>query len=212
MKRLAIIGSGDLGQQIAYHASSDNHYQVAGFFDDFQQKGILKHGYPILGGVDDVEQVFRENGFDVLMIGIGYKHFAVRSGLYDRFAASVPFGTIIHSSCYVDRSCKVGTGSVVYPGCTLDMGVEIGNNVVLNTGCVIAHDSSIGTHSFLSPGVRVAGFVHVERGVSLGIGTILIDNIRVGAGIRTGAGAVVINDILTPGLYVGVPANFKKPI
>lgn len=212
MKRLAIIGSGDLGQQIAYHALEDKHHQIAGFFDDYQPKGTKKNGFPILGGVDDVEKVFSAKEFDELMIGIGYKHFAVRSALYERFATSIPFATIIHSSSYVDQSCRVGSGTIIYPGCTVDMNAEIGENVVLNTGCVIAHDSRIGADSFLSPGVRIAGFVRVERGVSLGIGTILIDNIQIGSGIRTGAGAVVINDISTPGLYVGIPAKFKKTL
>ena len=35
MKTLAIIGSGDLGQQIAHYAISDGHYEKVVFFDDF---------------------------------------------------------------------------------------------------------------------------------------------------------------------------------
>jgi serine acetyltransferase len=52
--------------------------------------------------------------------------------------------------------------------------------------------------------------VRVDRCSTLGIGTVVIDNVSITSGVRTGAGAVVIEDIAEPGLYVGIPARFKK--
>jgi UDP-3-O-[3-hydroxymyristoyl] glucosamine N-acyltransferase len=86
----------------------------------------------------------------------------------------------------------------------------IGANALLNVGCVIAHHSSIGAGCFLSPAVKIAGFVRVDRCSTLGIGTVVIDNVSITSGVRTGAGAIVIEDIAEPGLYVGIPARFKK--
>jgi sugar O-acyltransferase (sialic acid O-acetyltransferase NeuD family) len=212
MKKLAIIGSGDLGQQIAYHARADQHYDVVGFFDDVHPKNVLRHGYPVLGRIDDVEELFRDKTFDVLMIGIGYKHLSFRMSLYAKLKGKIPFGTIIHSSSYVDCSARVGSGSIIYPGCTLDMNVTIADNVLLNVGCVIAHDTTIGESCFLSPGVNIAGFVRINNGVILGIGTTVIDNVEIETGVRTAGGAVVIDDLINPGLYVGIPAKYKKSI
>lgn len=209
MKRLAIIGSGDLGQQIAWHALTDKHYDPVGFFDDYQKPGVVRHGYPVFGGVEDIERVYKEKVFDALMIGIGYKHFDFRTSVFDRFSPHIPFGSLIHSSSYVDRSCRIGQGVVVYPGCTIDMNATIDDNVLINAGCVIAHDSHIGAHAFLSPGVNIAGFVTIGKRVSMGIGTIVIDNITVANDVRTGAGAVVTKNISEPGLYLGVPAKFR---
>ena len=210
MKRLAIIGSGDLGKQIAYHAEADGHYQVSGFFDDAFIKGNLINGFPILGGLGDVETCFNELGFDFLMIGLGYTRFDLRAGLFEKFAETIPFGTIIHSSSFVDSSCSIGAGVIIYPGCTLDMNVEIAENVLINVGCVIAHDTTIQRHTFLSPAVNIAGFVNVGSKVNLGINSVLIDNIRIDDGIRVGAGAVVTKSLTNKGLYVGIPASFKK--
>ncbi|WP_152267601.1 NeuD/PglB/VioB family sugar acetyltransferase [Agriterribacter humi] len=210
MKRLAIIGSGDLGQQIAHHALTDKHYQPVGFFDDFQKPGVLRHGYPVLGDVEDIVRLYKENAFDVLMTGIGYKHFETRVAVFERFSFLIPFGSVIHSSSYIDSSCHIGQGVFIYPGCSIDMNATIGNNVLINAGCIIAHDSHIGDHSFLSPGVNIAGFVTTGKAVGLGIGTIVIDNITIGPGVRTGAGAVVTENISAPGLYLGVPAKFRK--
>jgi|TARA_B110000902_G_scaffold82492_1_gene97922 FlaA1/EpsC-like NDP-sugar epimerase len=55
MKRLAIIGSGDLAKQIAHHAVNDKHYQLVGCFDDFKIKGEDSNGLPILGNIDSIQ-------------------------------------------------------------------------------------------------------------------------------------------------------------
>ncbi|WP_436517197.1 NeuD/PglB/VioB family sugar acetyltransferase [Ekhidna sp. To15] len=201
MKKLAIIGAGDLGQQIAYHASKCG-YEVVGFFDDYSNE--------VLGKIEDVKTAFENKTFDELMIGIGYKHMDVRSRLYDELSKTIPFGTVINPSAYIDPSCQIGAGTFIYPGCVLDMNVVIGDNVSLNAGCVIAHDSTIESHSMLSPGVVISGFVTIEQKVNLGTGTKVIDNIRVSSGVRTGAGAVVTDMLEKAGLYVGIPATFKK--
>lgn len=210
LKRLAIVGSGDLGQQIAYHALNDKHYKPVGFFDDFNVVGTIKHNLPILGKTTDIVRLFEEDKFDTLLIGLGYKHFSLRKEFYETLKGKVPFGKIIHSSSYVDRSCKIGDGVFVYPGCTLDMNAEVKDNVAINVGCVIAHDSIISSHCFLSPAVKIAGFVTVGEMVSLGIGTTIIDNLNISPKVRTGAGAVVTKNLESEGLYVGIPAVFKK--
>lgn len=210
MKKLAIIGAGDLGQLIAHHAVGDNHYEIAGFFDDFRAPGDLAGDYPVLGGVEAILPLFQAGQFDELMIAIGYKHLAVRRALFQRFAGQVPLGSVVHSSASVDASCRLGTGIFVLPGCVLDRNVVLADNVVLNTACVIAHDSEVGAHTFLSPRVAVAGFVQIGEGCNIGINTTLIDNITIGDGIQTGGGTVVIKSLVQPGLYVGNPARFVR--
>jgi sugar O-acyltransferase (sialic acid O-acetyltransferase NeuD family) len=210
MKRLAIIGAGHLGQQIAYHAKQSGEYITSGFFDDFATVGTAVQGIEVLGNVEMIEQAYNTGMFDCLMVGIGYKHFPVRKALFERFSNIIPFASIIHPSAFVDKSCTIGKGAIIYPGCTLDMKVTIGDNVLINAGCTIAHDSTIGSHSFLSPGVSIAGFVSIKEMVSLGIGTVVIDNVEINRGVRTGAGAVVIRNLMEEGLYIGVPADFKK--
>ncbi|WP_312170842.1 hypothetical protein [Chryseobacterium sp.] len=68
MKQIAIIGSGHLGQQILYHIHSDTAHKVVGFFDDFQEKGSTIKNIPILGNTNDVEDIFKQNIFDELII------------------------------------------------------------------------------------------------------------------------------------------------
>ena len=96
MKTLAILGSGHLGQQIAHYAISDGHYDKVVFFDDFSRESYC-NGYQILGGSDKIEDEFKKNAFDYLLIGIGYKHLEKRKYFFDFFNGKIPFGKM-HST------------------------------------------------------------------------------------------------------------------
>jgi sugar O-acyltransferase (sialic acid O-acetyltransferase NeuD family) len=209
MKTLAIIGSGDLGQQIAYYAISDNHYDKVVFFDDFATNKSV-NGLSIVGNSDSIEQEFLLNSFDELIIGIGYKHLEIRKKMYERFDGKIPFGKIIHSSSWIDKSSIIGRGCVIYPGCSIDSNVVIENNIIINIGCVVAHDTRIQNHCFLSPRVALAGFINVEEQCIIGINSTIIDNLKIIAKTQIGGGTVVIKNIDTAGLYVGNPHKFIR--
>ena len=212
MKRLAIVGAGSLGCRIAQHALADKHYQPVGFFDDDLSKNGQQFGLPIFGAIRDIQHFYEQGLFDFLIIGIGYSHFDLRADLFSQFESYIPFGTIVHSSAYVDKTCSIGSGTVILPGCVLDLNVKIGHNVFMGSGCVISHDSLIGQHSWLSPAVQIAGFVEIGQKVNLGVGTTIIDNIKICESVRTGGGTVVTKNLDFPGLYVGVPARFLWPL
>jgi sugar O-acyltransferase (sialic acid O-acetyltransferase NeuD family) len=207
MKRLAIIGSGDLAKQIAHHAINDKHYQIVGCFDDFKVKGEYSNGLYILGNIEIVQDCYDKNLFDELIIGIGYKHMDFRNNLFLRFDNNIPFGTIIHSSCIIDNTSIIGKGTIIYPGCVIDMGTEIGNNCLIYNGCIIAHDSKVANNTIFSPGVTVAGFCSIGQHVILGIGSVLSDNISITDKVRTGAGSIVVKSITENGLFIGIPAK-----
>jgi sugar O-acyltransferase (sialic acid O-acetyltransferase NeuD family) len=210
MKRIAIIGSGHLGQQILYHIHTDTEDQVVGFFDDFQEKGSLVKDLPVLGGKNDIPDSFQQGLFDELVIAIGYKHLDFKKQVFESFKNKIPFYTFVHSTSIVDPSAKIGSGTIIYPNCMIDQDVEIGDNVLMNISCSIAHDSVIGNHCFLSPSVSIAGFVKVSELCILGINSTIIDNISISEKVQLGGGSVVIKNISNPGLYVGNPVRFIR--
>lgn len=207
MKRLAIIGAGDLGQQIAFHASSDGQCACVGFLDDFIPVGVEVDGMRIIGKLDDALLLHRQGVFDCLIIGIGYRHMEFRKTLFNKLSTDIPFHTLIHSTAIVAKNASVGAGSVVFPGCIIDLKTNVGRNVMMYNGCNISHDVKLDDHVMLSPGVQLAGFSKVGSASRLGIGTIVIDNISLCEGTITGAGAVVVRSTLEPGLYLGCPAK-----
>jgi len=207
MKRIAILGSGDLAIQITHLAQQSGNGTVVGYFDDFKTKGEMVGTAPILGAIADVMDSFQSKMFDELIIGIGYKHMEKRAALYEHFAPKIPFARIIHPSCIIDPSAKIFQGSVLFSACVLDMNAFIDANCILYNGCIVAHDSYVEKHCIFGPSVNLAGFCKIGPSVNLGIGTIVSDSISITEKVQTGAGTVVIKPITESGLYVGVPAK-----
>lgn len=209
MKTLAIIGSGHLGQQIANFSISDNHYDKVVFFDDFSKESNI-NGFKILGCVNNILEEYSNNAFDNLIIGVGYNHFKLRSDLYNYFYKIIPFGKIIHSSCYIDNNVIIKDGCVVYPRTVLDLNVIINENTIINNNCTISHDTIIGQNCFISPNAAIAGFVNIDSSCFIGINATIIDNISIIKDTYIGAGTVVSRNILSSGVYVGNPMKKIK--
>lgn len=210
MKKLAIIGSGDLGCLIAYHAIQDNQFQVVGFFDDYAEPGTSVNNIKILGKILDLEKFYMNKVFDAVICGIGYKHLNFRENLFNQLQDKIDFANLIHSSCHLDASCNIGKGIFMLPDSVLDHNVTIENNVVVNLSTTIAHDSLIGAHSFISPKVAIAGFVNIGKRCNIGINSTIIDNINITDDVQTGGGTVVIENLIKKGLYVGNPSRFIR--
>lgn len=208
-KILGIAGAGDFGRQIAHYALSDRHYDQVVFFDDWLGQPAAQ-GIRVLGGISAIEKEFGNRAFDELIIGIGYKHLAFRKQLFEKFSGKIPWGRIIHSNAWVDKTATIGDGSVLYPGCCVDARAVIEPNTTLNLACTVAHDTRIGKHCFLSPRVALAGFVVVEEMCLLGINTTVIDNVKLCPNTRIGGGSLVLKDVSSPGLYVGSPIRFLR--
>jgi len=207
--KLAIIGSGDLGQQIAQIALKCN-YEVIGYYDDFNMDKTAVDGHQILGATETILEDFKQNIFSHLFIGIGYKHMLKRAEIFIQFKNQIPFANIIHPSCIVEDTVKLGEGIVLYPGCVIDSGAELKDNILVNVGSIIAHHTTIGSHCFLSPGVTLAGFITIEENCFIGINSTIVDNITIKKGVQLGGGTVVIKNIDQSGLYVGNPARFVR--
>jgi|ERR1700757_1478864 len=208
-KLLAIIGSADLGQLIAHHAKSSS-YEIVGYYDDFSSNKFNVDGLPILGKISDVLKDYQAQKFDCLIVAIGYKHMEFRKSVFESFKNKIPFGSVIHPTTNMDKSCEIGEGCFILPGCVLDRNVKLHDNVLLNTGCILAHDSEIFAHSFLSPAVKIAGFSKVGECCNIGINTTIIDNVIISDYIQTGGGAVIVNSLKERGLYIGCPAKRIK--
>lgn len=210
--RLLIIGAGELGQQIFHYALIEGKYTPIGYVDDTIDAGTNINGLTVIGGIDDIPHIYNRDGFDAMIIGIGYKHLKIRDKLYKKFSSFIPFATIIASPTYIDESSKIGDGCILYPGCIIDKNVVINNNSILNLGCIVAHDSTIGRSSFCAPRVTIAGFSSVGNRCMIGAGSTIRDNVSVCDDTVVGMMSGVVKSINTSGVYYGIPARRNENI
>lgn len=213
MRKLLIIGAGELGRQILNLADQINSYKVIGFVDDFVTPGTeIVPRLRVIGTIKDVVSLYDKGKFDFLAIGIGYKHPLMRKKIYNEFSELIPFATLIHPSCIIDSSAIIEKGCILYAGCNIDKDVIIRDNTLLNLSVTVAHTTEVGAHSFIAPGVIFSGFVKIGECNFIGAGTIVIDNIYISDNNFIGAGTVITKNISVSGVYYGNPALLRRTI
>ena len=213
MRRIAILGAGDLGLSLKTYLEDRGDLRFAGFLDDGRARGSMAHGAEILGGANDAVELAKAGAFDDVAYAIGYRDFAARARLFDELRGrGVSFVGIHHPTAQVHRSAKLGPGVHLFPGVIVDMDVKIDRNAVLNTGTILAHHAEVGAHSYFGPGVRVAGFTRIGESCFVGIGACVIEKLDIGEGCVVAAGAVVCENAPPRSLLAGVPAVVKKTL
>jgi sugar O-acyltransferase (sialic acid O-acetyltransferase NeuD family) len=213
MKKIALVGSTELARRLIYYIQETNYGNLAGMFDDFEEKGSIKYGHPILGRLSDIPMMFRDGCFDEVLIAIGYNHMALRKKIFCSLKEmGIPVGTYIHPSAYIAASASVREGCIVLINCIVEMNAVLHENVFLGSAGFISHDVNIGAHTYCSPSLNIAGHSTVGECCFLGINTTTINEVTVGNNVIAGAGSVVTKDIPAYVLVAGVPAQIKKQL
>lgn len=73
MKKIAIFGAGGFGREVKtiidkINIVNPNTYDFIGFYDDGKEKDSIVNGYPVLGGIEELNEVNEEL---CLVISIG---------------------------------------------------------------------------------------------------------------------------------------------
>ncbi len=205
--RVLILGAGGHGRVILDILLQAGGHDVVGFLDGNKAiHGRRVDGIPVLGGIDDLPQIHRENNIDGVCIAIGDN--GTRRGLARQVEqADIELINAIHPSATLARSVTVGRNVVIAAGVVVCAQCQIGDSVILNTGAIIDHYTMIGEGTHICPGVRIAGRVKVEPGVFVGIGATVVPKVTLGCEAVIGAGTVVIQDVPSLATVVGVPAR-----
>jgi len=202
---LFIYGASGHAKVVIDVAEKMGVWQIRGVLDDNPAlAGSEFLSYPILGGIECLDALNREQDFIFVAIGSN----AVRQRIANSLIAkgfSLPI--LIHPSATVGRDVSVGYGSVVMAGVVINPSTQIGALCILNTACSVDHDGKLGAAVHISPGAHLAGSVTVGEQSWVGIGSSIIEGRMIGCRSIIGAGAVVVDDIPDDVTVVGVPAR-----
>jgi UDP-perosamine 4-acetyltransferase len=198
VRTIAFIGFGMLGRQISSLLTPPPDRVL--FFDDVLHSRQSENSYPFDAYLDGR---FADCDF---FVGLGYRHLSQRTEVLGRLrAAGRRTPSLVHPSCELHPTCRVGDGCVVYPLSNVGAEVELAAGALLNNSVVVSHDSQVGASAYLSPGVVLSGGVTVGAETFLGSGVIVANGIRIGANARVGIGTVVTVDVRDGASAIGNP-------
>lgn len=108
------------------------------------------------------------------------------------------------------KDVEIGEGSFIGANSILTTNIKIGKHAILNRGNQIGHDTTIGDYFSAMPGAIVSGNVIIGDNTYLGTNASIKEKIHVTSDVKIGANACVVKNIITSGVYIGVPAKFLK--
>ena len=210
MEKIAVVGAGGFGREVKTLIDSINRakpkYEFIGFFDDALVKGKIVNGFPVLGGVEEINNV-NENLCIAVALGDPSTKKRVIAKIRSEF---VNYPNLIHPTALIsDDFVKIGRGNIICAGTIITCNIEIKDFVILNLMCTVGHDTIINSYCSFMPSVNVSGEVLVKEGVYVGTGAEIINLVEIGEFTTIGAGAVVSRNLPSKCTAVGIPA---KPI
>ena len=212
MKDIAIYGAGGFGREIQLLIEQLNAkeltYNFIGFFDDGKSKGELINGFPVLGGMEEL------NGWGKpLCLALAIGDPSVKKRVFDGIVNPlISFPSLIHPSVMTggNRFVRIDEGCIICGGTIITVNIVIERFVILNLSCTVGHDTTIGAFSSFMPTVNISGEVNIGEGVYVGTGAKIINQLEIGEWTIVGAGAVVAKSLPANCTAVGVPAKAIK--
>lgn len=209
MKRIAIVGAGGFGKEVACIIDRINKtegvkWEFIGFFDDHVPAGERS----VIGDLNELNS-WSEPLDVVIAIGnseaIMNVHQRINNPLID-------FPNIIDPSTrFYDRNRFImGRGNIFAIDCIVSCDVLIGDFNVFNGKVSIGHDAKIGSYNVLMPSVSISGNTVIGNDNFFGVGSIVLQKVKVGNRVRLGAASVLIKHSKDNNLYWGNPATILK--
>ncbi|MCJ1805901.1 acetyltransferase [Flavobacterium covae] len=196
MKKIVFIGCGAVSAEITSYLSESigSEYEIVGFIDDSEENFNInsrKYGlkYNYLGTIDT--HVFSSK-FSYIF---GLASPIVKNKILSKINyKGLNFPNIIHPSCIIDVSAKLGVGNVINPNSIIGPGVEMADFNLLTSYSFVSHDCIVGNNNFFST-AGLSGNVKVGNNNFFGIRSCIIPSVIIGDNNVIQAGMVVDKDV-----------------
>ena len=209
MKHLVIIGAGEFGRELFWHAQESIGYgkdfDIKGFIDDDFEPEAEKYKNlkkPLISSID-AYQIEEDDVFICAVGSVNGREITV--GKMKNKGAT--FISLINRTSLMQGTVAIGEGVVIGPYTVIGDSVKLGNHVMLNTHSSIGHDAIIGDYTCIMSYVDITGCCQIGRKVFLSSGCRMTPGTRIGDNAYVGIGSVVLRRVKAGTKVFGNPAR-----
>lgn len=209
MKHLVIIGAGEFGRELFWHAQESIGYgkdfDIKGFIDDDFEPEAEKYKNlkkPLISSID-AYQIEEDDVFICAVGSVNGREITV--GKMKNKGAT--FISLINRTSLIQGNVSIGEGVVIGPFTGIGDSVQIGNHVMLNTHSAIGHDAIIGDFTCIMSYVDITGCCNIGKKVFLASGCHMTPGTVIGDEAYVGIGSVVIRKVKAGTKVFGNPAK-----
>lgn len=210
MKKLIVVGAGELAEIANEYFTYDSDYRIEAFSVDKQylpESGTFCEK-PIVD-FNEIEKQYPPNEFEMFVAipSSGLNRLRTRMYLEGK-QKGYKFATYISSKAFVWRNAVIGENCFIFEDNTIQPFVKIGNNCILWSGNHIGHRTEIHDNCFLTSHVVVSGYCDIGSGSFLGVNSTFNDFTGVAENCIVGSGSLITKKFTDKeSLYMGSPAK-----
>ncbi len=171
-KKIAVFGAGGFGLEVVMLIEQINEetngWEIIGFFDDGIDVGKIINDYPVLGGINELNQWNRKLSV-VFALGLPRTKKAVFEKIKNK---NISYPVLIHPNVIIGKNkyVSIGEGCIITAGNIITTNISIGKHVILNLACTVGHETEIGDFSSFMPTCNISGEVQIGEATFWGTG------------------------------------------
>ncbi len=212
MKKIAIIGSGGFGREVACLINAINEeskeWDFIGFFDDVKDIGYENEYGRVLGRIKDLNS-YPESLAVVVAIA---KPSAIEVIVKSITSPNIYFPNLIAPDIiFFDKNnMSLGQGNIIGFGCSISCNIHIGNFNIFNCFISIGHDTKIGDYNAVMPSTKISGDITIGDRNFFGASSVILEKLTIGNDTTIGANSLIFRNTKDKNTYIGNPASIVK--
>ncbi|MFW5851240.1 MAG: sugar O-acyltransferase [Bacteroidota bacterium] len=187
-----------------------DEYEVYGFLNDFEEKGGAINGYPVLGGLKDIETYLAGNFYFIYAIH-SISHAPLRLKIFK--SLNIPdekLITLIHPLTFIGEGTTLEPGVMVMAHSYIGPETKVGKCTFIMANCAIGHNNTIGGFCHFSVGAICSSILTIGEGCDVALNATVMEKVTMGNYSVVGAGALCLKDVEPYQVVVGSPAKHLK--
>lgn len=200
VERVALIGAGFGATQVidifSHNISAALPQKAVAIVDDDQRRWATRvAGVPVVGGTQQLKDLFADGHFDSAVIAIGT---SVPSRTRFRKLCSdlgIPLTNAIDPTVRICADAELGSGNVICARCHFGVGTVIGDNNFLSAYNSFDHHNVLGSDIATGPGCMTSGLIRIGDRVRLGTGIFIEPHVEIGDDVQVASGAVIVTSV-----------------
>lgn len=212
MKKIAIIGAGGFGREVACLINAINEkskeWDFIGFFDDAKNIGYENEYGKVLGRIKDLNS-YPESLAVVVAIA---KPSAIEVIIKSITSPNIYFPNLIAPDIiFFDKNnMSLGQGNIIGFGCSISCNIHIGNFNIFNCFISVGHDTKIGNYNAVMPSTKISGNITIGDRNFFGASSVILEKLTIGNDTTIGANSLIFRNTKDKNIYIGNPASIVK--
>lgn len=185
-------------------------YEVAGFLNDFVKKGETINGYPVLGGLQEIQHLIEEGYYFIYAIH-SISHAPLRIKTFE--SLNIPdekLVTLVHPLTFIGEGVQLAPGVMIMANSYIGPETKIGKCTFVMANCAIGHNNTIGSFCHFSVGAVCSSVLTIGNGCDVALNATVMEKVTMGDFSVVGAGALCLKDVEPYQVVVGSPAKHLK--